>query len=314
MTTRKMVARATAVTAAMTLGGAALVASTGVADAAGRNGKCDTGEFCLYFNSNQKGSLSDFTGSVRDYGAKQPGCYDFKSAGAGKGVCVKNHTASVWNRSSKTVRVYFNSNFGGRYQDFKAGAKGNLNSGLKNQNASHQFSPSSTPAPTGCKTDGTNTKAPSTILVYRVRKGTVERVNFKYYVKNVLPKEWIVSWKQESLKSGAMAVKSYAWWWALHSTRKVNGHCYDVRDDTGSQVYVPGSATNATNSAVDATWGHRMTRGGKIFMAQYCATTTACGAWKTGDWMSQYGSQDKAKAGWSYTRILKYYYSGLTIS
>ncbi|MFI0412492.1 peptidoglycan DD-metalloendopeptidase family protein, partial [Actinomadura sp. 3N508] len=48
-----------------------------------------------------------------------------------------------WNRSSKTVRVYFNSNYGGSYQDFKAGAKGNLNSTLKNQNASHQFSPSS---------------------------------------------------------------------------------------------------------------------------------------------------------------------------
>ncbi|MEV0408598.1 peptidase inhibitor family I36 protein, partial [Actinoallomurus sp. NPDC050550] len=30
--------------------------------------------------------------------------------------CVKNSAASVWNRSSKTVRVYFNSNYGGRYQ------------------------------------------------------------------------------------------------------------------------------------------------------------------------------------------------------
>ncbi|MEW9527430.1 M23 family metallopeptidase, partial [Microbispora sp. NPDC049125] len=35
-----------------------------------------------------------------------------------------------------------NSNYGGSYQDFKAGAKGNLTAGLKNQNASHQFSPS----------------------------------------------------------------------------------------------------------------------------------------------------------------------------
>ncbi|WP_170026410.1 SpoIID/LytB domain-containing protein [Actinomadura oligospora] len=315
MSKRKMVARATAVTAAMTLGSAALVAgTTGVADAAGRNGKCDTGEFCLYFNSNQKGSLSDFTSSVKDYGAKQPGCYDFKSAGAGKGVCVKNHTASVWNRSSKTVRVYFNSNYGGRYQDFKAGAKGNLNSGLKNQNASHQFSPSNKPAPTGCKTDGTNTKEPSTILVYRTGKHKVERVNFKYYVKNVLPKEWMPSWKAESLKAGAMAVKSYAWWWALHSTRKINGQCFDVYDNTNSQVYVPGSATARTNSAVDATWGHRMTRSGKIFMAQYCSTTTACGAWRDGEWMSQYGSRDKANAGWSYTRILKAYYRGIAIS
>ncbi|WP_211245697.1 peptidase inhibitor family I36 protein [Actinomadura oligospora] len=132
----------TTATAAAAIGGAVIATTASSADAAGRNGKCDTGEFCLYYNSNQKGSLSDFTGSVRDYGAKQPGCYDFKSAGAGKGKCVKNATASVWNRSSKTVRIYFNSNYGGRYQDFKAGAKGNLNSSLKNQNASHEFSPS----------------------------------------------------------------------------------------------------------------------------------------------------------------------------
>ncbi|KAB2340860.1 peptidase inhibitor family I36 protein [Actinomadura rudentiformis] len=132
----------TASVATLALGGA--VAATALpAQAASRNGKCETGEFCLYFNSNTKGSVSDFTGSVADYGAKQPSCFDFKGAGAGKGKCVKNQAASVWNRSKKTVRVYFNSNYGGRYQDFKAGAKGNLNSGLKNQNASHQFSPSS---------------------------------------------------------------------------------------------------------------------------------------------------------------------------
>ncbi|MEV5573565.1 peptidase inhibitor family I36 protein [Spirillospora sp. NPDC052269] len=316
MAKQKMFARAAAVTAAMTLGGAAIVASTGVADAAGRNGKCDTGEFCLYFNSNQKGSLSDFTTSVKDYGAKQPGCYDFKSTGAGKGVCVKNHTASVWNRSSKTVRVYFNSNYGGRYQDFKAGAKGNLNSGLKNQNASHQFNPSSHPAPSGCKTDGTNTKLPSTILVYRETRHKVERVNFKYYVKNVLPKEWMPNWKSESLKSGAMAVKGFGWYHALTSTKKTPwGACYDVTDNTKSQVYVPGSATARTNAAVDATWGRKMTRGGKIFEPHYCQTTTACGRdWVNGEWMSQYGTRDKANAGWGYAKILKAYYRGITIS
>src|SRR5689334_19386878 len=92
--------------------------------ATSRNGVCESGEFCYYFNSGNKGSVSDFTGSVADYGATQPSCFDFKGPGAGKGKCVKNAAASVWNRSSKTVRVYFNSNYGGRYQDFKPGAKG----------------------------------------------------------------------------------------------------------------------------------------------------------------------------------------------
>ncbi|MGI5166676.1 peptidase inhibitor family I36 protein [Spirillospora sp. CA-253888] len=132
----------TGTTAALALGGAVL-ATASPASAAARNGSCESGEFCYYFNSDNKGSVSDFTGSVSDYGAKQPSCFEFKGAGSGKGQCVKNAAASVWNRSSKTVRVYFNSGYGGKYQDFKAGAKGNLNSGLKNQNASHEFSPSS---------------------------------------------------------------------------------------------------------------------------------------------------------------------------
>ncbi|WP_329519208.1 peptidase inhibitor family I36 protein [Spirillospora sp. NBC_01491] len=132
----------TATTAALALSGGA-AALTSPASAASRDGVCDDGEFCYYYNSGNAGSISDFTGSVSDYGTTQPSCYDFKGAGAGKGLCIKNQAASVWNRSTKTVRVYFNSNYGGTYQDFAAGAKGNLNSSLKNQNASHEFNPSS---------------------------------------------------------------------------------------------------------------------------------------------------------------------------
>ncbi|MEU7909155.1 peptidase inhibitor family I36 protein [Actinoplanes sp. NPDC049118] len=132
----------------LAVAGAALAVATSIlsfsspASAAGRDGNCDSGEFCLYYNSDNEGSISDFTGSVDDYGAEQPECYDFKGDGAGKGKCVKNEAASVWNKSDKTVRIYFNSGFGGSYQDFAAGAKGNLNATLKNNNASHEFSPS----------------------------------------------------------------------------------------------------------------------------------------------------------------------------
>jgi len=109
------------------------------ANAAARDGVCESGEFCYYYNSDEAGSVSDFTGSVDDYGTTEPSCYDFKGPGAGKGTCIKNNAASVWNRSSKTVRVYFNSGYAGASQDFAAGAKGNLNATLKNNNASHQF-------------------------------------------------------------------------------------------------------------------------------------------------------------------------------
>jgi surface antigen len=118
---------------------APLMATGSPAFAAARDGVCDSGEFCYYYNSGEAGSISDFTTSVDDYGTTEPSCYDFKGAGAGKGVCVKNNAASVWNRTSKTVTVYFNSFYAGASQSFAAGAKGNLNATLKNNNASHSI-------------------------------------------------------------------------------------------------------------------------------------------------------------------------------
>ncbi|MEP7019166.1 MAG: SpoIID/LytB domain-containing protein [Pseudonocardiales bacterium] len=310
MTARKTILTALLATLVLALSGAVLA---GPASAAGRDGTCNSGEFCYYFNTDEAGSVSDFIGSLDDYGATQPTCYEFKGDGLGQGVCVKNNAAAVWNRTSKTVRVYFNSNFAGAFQDFASGAKGNLNATLKNNNASHELLSSAPPL--GCKTDGTNSKLPSTILVYRVSLGRVDRVDFKTYVKNVLPNEWIASWRAESLKSGAMAVKSFGWYWALHSTRETSGGaCFDVYDNTLSQVYQPGSAVASTNSAVEATWGTRMTRSGNILQAHYCATRTACPAWVDGNWMSQDGSEEMAVNGRGYATILHAYYDGIVLT
>ncbi len=60
------------------------------------------------------------------------------------------------------------------------------------------------------------TTPPSTIRVYRAATGAVETVNFRVYAKNVLSREWIGSWTTESLRSGAVAVKMYAWYHVLH--------------------------------------------------------------------------------------------------
>ncbi|GAA1661505.1 hypothetical protein GCM10009733_068990 [Nonomuraea maheshkhaliensis] len=309
--TARLISRLGAASVAAALGGT-LLAAGAPASAAARDGVCQSGEFCYYFNSNNKGSVSDFTTSVANYDTKQPTCYDYKGPGAGKGKCIKNAAASAWNRSGKTVRVYFNSGYSGTYQDFAPGAKANLKAALKNQNASHQFVTSG--SPTGCKTDGTDTRLPTTILVYRKSLDRVERVEFKSYVKNVLPNEWVSGWPAESLKAGAMAVKNFGWYWALHSNRKTpSGQCFDVYDHTSSQVYKPGSAKSTTSAAVDATWGMRLTRNGKIFRAQYCATTTDCGNWVDGDWMSQKGSRDRANEGWNYAQILRKYYTGIAI-
>ncbi|CAN7542401.1 peptidase inhibitor family I36 protein [Terrabacter sp. LjRoot27] len=132
---------------ALAISGLTALAGATPAHAADRNGVCETGEFCYYYNSDHAGSVSDFTSSVADYGTDQPGCYDFKTSGlAGYGQCIKNNAASVWNRSSDKVQVFYNSDYGGAVQEIAAGAKVNLSSALKNQNASHRFV-SGTPVP-----------------------------------------------------------------------------------------------------------------------------------------------------------------------
>lgn len=131
------------VLAAGGLTAAAVLGLTSPASAGERDGTCDSGEFCYYYNSNNVGSISDFTSSVSDYGTSQPSCYEFKGSGAGQDQCIKNNAASVWNRSSRTVRVYFNSGYSGSYDSISSGFKGNLNSTLYNENASHLFVSSS---------------------------------------------------------------------------------------------------------------------------------------------------------------------------
>ncbi|MEV4603695.1 peptidase inhibitor family I36 protein [Amycolatopsis sp. NPDC049253] len=105
-----------------------------------RNGKCEDGEFCLYHLYDLGGSLSDFNTSIANYGSTQPGCYEFKGPGAGQYQCVKNNALSAWNNSDHTVRLYYNSNFGGTYVTFPPGSA--LDGGLSQldyNNASHKF-------------------------------------------------------------------------------------------------------------------------------------------------------------------------------
>ena len=132
-------ARIQVLAAATGLVAVASIGLTAPAQASERDGLCEAGEFCYYYNRDHVGSISDFTGSVPDYGTTQPSCFEFKGAGSGQGLCIKNDAASVWNRSSVTVRVYYNSQYGGTYQNVAPGAKVNLSTTLKNQNASHQF-------------------------------------------------------------------------------------------------------------------------------------------------------------------------------
>ena len=117
----------------------AFLIPTSAASAAERDGVCDEGEVCFYYNSNGEGSVSDFSSSVPNYGGSQPNCYEFKGDGNGRGECVKNNVASVWNRTGQSVTIYYNSNYSGPSQTIPDGEPVNLRPDLKNENASHKI-------------------------------------------------------------------------------------------------------------------------------------------------------------------------------
>ena len=160
---------------------------------------------------------------------------------------------------------------------------------------------------------------PPTIRVFRHLSGAVETVDFSTYAKNVLSREWIESWTTESLRSGALAVKHYAWYQVLHwrGGANANGDCFDVRDDTADQVYDPSQPTYATAAAaVDDTWGTRVLRDGAIFPTYYNAGAfdEECGAGANGWVMYQWGTQACGLAGKTAAQIIvTYYYPGVTV-
>jgi murein DD-endopeptidase MepM/ murein hydrolase activator NlpD len=103
----------------------------------GQNGVCETGEFCLYYNSNNAGSMVDLSGGRKNYGADPATCIKFITSGSGRGLCVKNNAASVWNREAAVVTVFYKSNWAGAIDSIGSGAKVNLSATLKNEDAGH---------------------------------------------------------------------------------------------------------------------------------------------------------------------------------
>ena len=170
-----------------------------------------------------------------------------------------------------------------------------------------------------CGTYRSETVPPPTIRVFRTSSGAVETVDFRAYVKNVLSREWISSWTAESLRSGALAVKNYAWYQVLHWRGYVNaaGACFDVFDSTRDQHYDPSRPTYASMAAaVDATWATLAHKGGRIFATYYNAGLAfeTCGANANGWQMFQWGTQACGLAGKSAAQIMSIYYPGVTVS
>ena len=170
--------------------------------------------------------------------------------------------------------------------------------------------------------DQTNAPLPSTIKV-RVtgyaycdtsRPYTVQTIDFKDYVKHVLPNEWSSAWPGESLRAGAMAVKMYAW-----SIIAAGGKWSDadVYDSTCDQVYNPAIEYQSTDDAVDFTWNWRLTwtSDKTLVRAFYRTYYSQCQDAGLGDrCMGQIESRDMSYDRETWDEILATFYVGSTLT
>ena len=175
-------------------------------------------------------------------------------------------------------------------------------------------------------------KPPASIRVWRRGvdgssascSGRVDVIPFEKYVKGVLPHEWIRSWHTESLRAGAIAIRTYAANWVRAGGKY---SCADLDDTTASQVYKD-QFFAVTNAAVDATANTFVMKNGLPVFAEYSAENghpTAQGisdsvcAGKTrfghGRGTCQWGSQRWAsQQGRSHRWILEHYYPGAAVT
>ncbi|AWW43551.1 peptidase inhibitor family I36 protein [Streptomyces cadmiisoli] len=87
-------------TVALAVGGALM--SAGQASAAAEN--CRTGYFCIYLNGNWQGEMATYSSTcVSAIQGTLPGQY------------LNDHTSSVANKTTKNLKLYEHTNFGGRY-------------------------------------------------------------------------------------------------------------------------------------------------------------------------------------------------------
>ncbi|MFE6935660.1 peptidase inhibitor family I36 protein [Streptomyces sp. NPDC057699] len=93
---------------------------------------CANGQVCFYYNSNWENAAYWTSPRAMNFTTQR---FDGDGEWPGDGVLVKNNAASIWNTSTRTVRVFYNSNFVGVYDDCAPGAKRNLVN-TKNDNAS----------------------------------------------------------------------------------------------------------------------------------------------------------------------------------
>ncbi|WEG12847.1 SpoIID/LytB domain-containing protein [Pullulanibacillus sp. KACC 23026] len=145
--------------------------------------------------------------------------------------------------------------------------------------------------------------------------GTVKTYNFGTYLDDVLPNEWVASWPSNSLKAGAVSVRSYAWYCTNYPKYPSVGA--DLDNTVNSQVFKSGSALTSTTNAIKATVDEALVNVYTEVPGYYKAGTYGSGrdssSYNIKNNAYQNGEHYWADQGKTYTWMLSYYYPGTSI-
>ncbi|GAA1592070.1 hypothetical protein GCM10009804_55480 [Kribbella hippodromi] len=107
---------------------------------------------------------------------------------------------------------------------------------------------------------------------------TVNVLSLEYYLRGVVPREAITSWKPAALQAQAVAARTYS----VYHRNRASSRAYDLCDTTSCQVYGGyDSEETSTNNAIAATAGQIRLYNGKPIIAEFSSSNG--GATAAGD-------------------------------
>ncbi len=137
-------------------------------------------------------------------------------------------------------------------------------------------------------------------------------VPFINYVKNVASSEIYPTWDEDALRANILAITSFALNRVYTEFYRSRGYDFDITNNTAyDQFYVNGrSYFENISRLVDELFNDYLRRPGFVepLAAKFCNGTTV-----TCEGLSQWGSQNLARQGASYVRILQNYYGDVEI-
>lgn len=183
-----------------------------------------------------------------------------------------------------------------------------------------------------CSKPSYSSEPPKTIRVFRIHKkgssvpARIDTVPLRNYAAYVMAAgAWPASKPGDSLNSGAAVIIQNAWQQINHHNPQFSwrGHCFDIMPgsaprwcsgcDHGQYYKGPVKVHSNIWRAIDKVWGTKLYKKGRFIKPHWSGDGGRCGQSVTGFRLPEDAVTKCARKGWSWLRILCYYFAPVRI-